>query len=410
MLKVGIVGFGFMLPERAPMSWQLYLSLSGMMFLQFTIWGSWAPVLAGRLLGPLGMSAKQTAWVYAALPLACIVSPMVAGQIVDRWIATEWFLFGAHLAGGVMLLAASRQTRFAGIFLAMGLYALFYAPTLAFVNSLAFYHLPHPETEYFWVRVWGSVSWVLVGWILAGWRRAGRFQIRGSDALVLAGVCSLIMALYCITLPHTPPRGASDTVLPAIKAFSMLKDFNFAVFLAISFVVGTLLQFYYVGTARFLEEIGVAPKNIPAAMTLAQIVQAISMGAIVPFILPRIGYSATLTLGILSWAVMYFCYAMVRPRWLVVSSMMLHGFAFAAFYDTAFIYVHKQAPPDILGSAQSLYQMVAFGLGLFCGTQIAGVVMDRLRSEGRFRWRAIFATPCVLLVACALVCLLVFRG
>lgn len=388
----------------------LYLSLSGMMFLQFTIWGAWAPVLAGRLFGQLGMTAKQTSWVYATLPLANIVSPMLAGQVVDRWIATEWFLAGAHLVSGIMLLSASRQNRFVPMFLAMAFSSLLYSPTLAFVNSLAFRHLPNYETQYFWVRVWGSVSWVLIGWVLTGWRRTGRFQVHGSDALMLAGVCSLIMSLYCMTLPHTPPKGAADTILPAVKAFSMLKDFDFAVFLTISFLVGTLLQFYYVGTSRFLEEIGVAPKNIPAAMTLAQVVQAISMGAIIPFILPRIGYGPTLALGICSWSAMYFCYAMLRPRWLVVGSMMLHGLAFASFYDTAFIYVHKKAPSDIIGSAQSLYQMVAFGLGLFCGTQIAGLVMDSLRRDGHFRWRPIFLIPCVLLFLCGLACLVVFKG
>jgi len=215
--------------------------------------------------------------------------------------------------------------------------------------------------------------------------------------------------VFSLSLPHTPPRGAPDAVLPALKAVGMLKNFDFAVFLVISFVVGTQLQFYFVGTSRFLEDIGVAPKNIPAAMTLAQIVQAISMGAIVPFILPQIGYGKTLALGILAWALMYLAYAVTRPRWLVVSSMMLHGFAFACFFDTAFIYVNRVSPPDIRASAQSLY-FVAYGLGLFAGTQFAGAIMDWLRREGRFQWRPIFAIPCVLLMLCVLGCLLVFKG
>ena len=66
------------------MSWELYILLSGMMFLEFTIWGAWAPVLAARLLGPLKMSGKQLGWIYGTLPLGCIISPLLAGQIVDR--------------------------------------------------------------------------------------------------------------------------------------------------------------------------------------------------------------------------------------------------------------------------------------------------------------------------------------
>lgn len=391
------------------MSLELYILLSGMMFLQFASWGAWAPVLGAHLLGPLRMSGKQTAWIYATLSLACVISPLLAGQIVDRWLPTEWFLAGAHLVAGVLLLTAAGKRSFAGMFLAMGLYSLLYAPTLALVNSLAFYHLPNPDQEYFWVRVWGSVAWVVAGWTLAVWRYLGKPRVQGNDGLVLAALFSFAMGLFCFWLPHTPPRGAADTALPALKALSMLKNVDFAIFLAVSFVTCTQLQFYFVGTSRYLEDIGVRPKNIPAAMTLAQVMQAFSMGAIVPFILPQIGYRVTLALGILAWALMYLAYALTRPRWLVVVSMMLHGFAFACFFDTAFIYVNRVAPSDIRASAQSLYIMV-YGLGLFCGTQFAGVVMDGLRREGRFRWRPIFATPCVLLLACTLVCLLIFKG
>ena len=35
---------------------KLYLQLSAIMFLEYAIWGAWAPVLAARLLGPLKMS------------------------------------------------------------------------------------------------------------------------------------------------------------------------------------------------------------------------------------------------------------------------------------------------------------------------------------------------------------------
>ncbi|GAG27907.1 unnamed protein product, partial [marine sediment metagenome] len=58
----------------------LYVRISLVMFLEFAIWGAWLPVLATRLLGPLKFTGKQTGWIYATLPLACIVSPLIAGQ------------------------------------------------------------------------------------------------------------------------------------------------------------------------------------------------------------------------------------------------------------------------------------------------------------------------------------------
>ena len=85
----------------------LYLKLSAMMFLEFAVWGAWYPVLATRLLGPLKFSGKQTGWIYAALPLGCIFMPLVAGQVADRWINTEFILAGAHLVGTLLLFIAA---------------------------------------------------------------------------------------------------------------------------------------------------------------------------------------------------------------------------------------------------------------------------------------------------------------
>ena len=124
------------------------------------------------------MNGKQLGWIYATLPLACIVAPMAAGQIVDRWMATEYYLAIAHLLGGLFLLAAARTNRFLPLFLLMLGHCLCFAPTLSQVNSLTFAHLPNPQVNYFRVRMWGAVSWVLIGWMLSLWRRSGKTPSR----------------------------------------------------------------------------------------------------------------------------------------------------------------------------------------------------------------------------------------
>ena len=88
-------------------SWPLYLSLSLVMFLEYAIWGAWLPVLAVRLLGPLKMTGKQTGLIYATLPIACIISPLFAGQMEDKWFNAEWILALAHLIGAVLLFLAA---------------------------------------------------------------------------------------------------------------------------------------------------------------------------------------------------------------------------------------------------------------------------------------------------------------
>lgn len=389
------------------MSTQIYLVLSTMMFLEFAVRGAWAPVLSARLLGPLGMSGRQVGWIYAAVPIACIVTPLVVGPIVDRYLATEWVLAGAHLISGVALLLATWETRFPRLLALVGIHALCFAPTLALANSLAFSRMTHAESEFYWVRVWGSISWVLAGWTLAVWRRWGRPFERGSDALFLAAILSLLTAAFCaFCLPHTPP---SPGKAPWTQALAILSDLKIVTFLFLSFVVTAQLQYYYMGTSRFLEEIGLRTATIPAVMTIAQLAEIAAEAQVLPWILPRLGYQGTLTVGVALWAILYAVYWIGRPRWLVIVSMALHGFAFAFFLDAGTIYVNRIAPSQLRGSAQSLYVVVTLGLGLFLGTQCTGRVLDRLRTETGHRWRAIFAIPCAVLTVCAIAFVLFFE-
>ena len=76
---------------------QTYARISVVMFLEYAIWGQWAPVLAARLLGPLKMTGKQTGWIYATLPIACIIAPFLAGWVADTLFPAEYVLIAAHL-------------------------------------------------------------------------------------------------------------------------------------------------------------------------------------------------------------------------------------------------------------------------------------------------------------------------
>ncbi|HNQ21640.1 MAG TPA: MFS transporter [Phycisphaerae bacterium] len=391
------------------MKWQLYVSLSAMMFLQFAIWGAWAPVLASHLVGPLKMSGKRVAWIYATLWLACIVSPFIGGQIADRWVATEFFLAGVHLFGGVLLLWAARQAKFWGLFGLMGAYSLLYAPTLALVNSLMFTHLTDSNTWAPRVRVWGTIGWIVAGLLLACWRRLGKWPVRGSDCLMLAGVFSLIMGVFCFFLPHTPPPTEPGNPLAFIDAFKMMGDPSFLVFLLISFVVTTELQFYYVPTAPFLEELGVQHKNVSGVMTIAQFAEIAAMAFVLDWSLRHLGMRWTLALGVIAWPARYVIFALMRPVWLVITSLSLHGIGYTFFFFAGQMYVDRVAPPDIRASAQALIAVVTLGLGNFIGTQVTGVIMDYFRREGKFRWRPIFLFPCVLTVLCAVAFVLFFR-
>ena len=385
----------------------VYVALSAVMFLEYAVWGAWAPVLAARLLGPLKMTGKQTGWVYSTLPIACIVSPLVAGQLADKWVNTEWILAACHLIGAVLLFVAVGQRTFRGNFLVMLLYSLCYGATLPLANAVLFAHVSDPVTQS-WVFIWAPVAWALVGYALTGWRVLRRGEGEGSDCLVFAAILSVLMAVCCLFLPATPPAGKGG--IPIVDALAMLAQPDFLVFILTSLVIAGLMQFYFLGSARFMTDMGISAKAVPATMAIAQAAQAVATIVALGAVLEVLGFRSTLALGATCWLLLYVIYVLGRPKELIIGSQVLHGLAYVMFMIVGQVYAATVAPEAIRSSMQALIFAATTGVGLFLGSQLAGAVMDQFSAEGKFQWRKIWAVPLVIMLAGTIVLATVFKG
>jgi MFS family permease len=387
-------------------SWDVYIPLSAVMFLEYAVWGAWAPVLAARLLGPLKMSGKQTGWIYSTLPIACIVSPLVAGQLADKYVNTEWILAGAHVIGALLLFLAVRLRTFGSLFAVMMGYSLCFAATMPLVNSVLFANVKDDATRG-WVFIWAPVAWALVGYFLTGWRNRRKSEGDGSDCLVMAAVLSVAMAAACLVLPPTAP--ANQGGMPIVDAFAKLSSPDFLVFILTSLVVAGMMQFYFLGSAQFMIDMGIPSRNVPASMGVAQAAQAIATLVALGPVLSLLGFKWTLTVGAACWLLMYAAYRVGRPRAMIVGCQVLHGLAYVMFMIVGQIYAGKVGP-EIPGSMQALIFAATTGVGLFLGTQLAGVVMDQCKAEGKFQWQKIWIVPLAIVLAGTVVLALVFQG
>jgi len=383
-----------------------YIRLSAVMFLEYAVWGAWAPVLAARLLGPLKMTGKQTGWVYATLPIACIISPLASGLLADKYLNTEWVLAIAHAIGAVLLFLAARQRTFKGLFLTMLLYSLCYGATLPLANSVLFAHVGDLGTQGL-VFIWAPIAWALVGYFLTGWRNARRGEGDGSDCLVLAATLSALAAIACYLAPATPPKGATE--IPIVKAFAMLAQPDFLIFILTSLVVAGLMQFYFLGSARFMTDIGIPGRNVPATMGIAQAAQAAATFFLLGTMVETLGFKWALTIGAVFWLLMYMIYVGTKARWLIAFSQTLHGLAYVFFIIVGQIFA-GQVGPHIPASMQALIFTATMGVGLFLGTHLAGIVMDRFSVQGQFRWRKIWTVPLVIMAISILVLAIVFSA
>jgi nucleoside transporter len=381
-----------------------------MMFLQYAIWGAYAPVLSAYLENDLGFSGIQVGAIYSLLPLATIIAPFIGGQLADRYFASERIIGVLQLAGAGMLFLAARTTEYGSLMAVLFIYCMLYAPTLALTNSIAMINLSDSD-QFGRVRVGGTIGWIAAGLMLAAWRTTAQGSPMGGDMLLLAAGISAIMGVHSFTLPHTPPRREGVNPWAFLESLKMLKDLNFAIFIGICFVVATELQFYYVLTAPFLvsDKIGISSASVSAWMTIGQAAEIFVMAFVLSWSLKHLGMRKTLAIGVVAWPIRYVIFAIGSPVWLILASLSLHGFCYVFFFVAAFIYVDQVAPSDIRASAQGLIAMVTLGFGSFVGANFSGWVQTYFTNGDVTNWSNVFLVPVAITVACAIAFLLFFK-
>ena len=386
--------------------------LSVMMFLQYVIWGSWLPLLALYLTRSLHLSGTEIGWIFATQAIASVAALFVSGQIADRYMPIDRFLALSHLVGGLAMFALGFQETFWSFFVVMLVYTIAYIPTLSLANAIAFHHLKDAQKEFGRVRLWGTIGWIAASWpfvfILAGKEGAALDKALGS-IFVVAGLASLALAAFCLFLPKTPPATGVAQKNAPFAAIKLLAVPSIAVLFVVTFLDALVHQCYFQWTSPFLSHIGVPENMIMPAMSLGQISEIATMAGL-GYFLARLGWRWTMILGILGHAVRFFIYSIGEPTWLVVASNVVHGFCYAFFFASVYIFVDEYFPKDARASAQGLFNFLILGLGPFVGGFLWGWLGDTFRTPaGVVDYSKLFLAPTLLGLLAAAVLFVGFR-
>jgi len=382
--------------------------LSLMMFLEYVIWGSWLPLLALYLSSHLRFTGTQIGWIFATGAIASVVAVFISGQIADRYISTERFLAVSHLVGGLAMLGLAWQKSFLPFFLTMLVYQLAYVPTLSLTNAICFHHLKDAQKEFGKVRLWGTIGWIAASWpflLLLGDKEGAEL----ASIFVVAGIASLALAALSFLLPATVPGKASGEHYAPLEALKLLGNPTVAVLFLVTFLDALVHQCYFQWTGPFLASIGIPVSRIPAAMSIGQLAEIATMAAL-GYFLKRLGWRWTMIFGILGHVARFFVYSVGEPTWLVVGSNLVHGFCYAFFFATVYIFVDEYFPRDARASAQGLFNFLILGLGPFVGSLLWGRLGDMFKAPGgAVDFHRLFLAPAGLGLLAAIVLLVAFH-
>ncbi len=379
------------------------IKLSGMMFLEFFIWGSWFVTLGTFLGNNLNATGAQTASVFSTQSWGAIIAPFIIGLIADRYFNAEKILGILHLIGAVLMFQMYNAEDITVFYPYVLSYMILFMPTLALVNSVSFHQMKDPEKEFSTIRVFGTLGWIAAGllisfvfhWDTAEGTTAGLLK----NTFLMAGIGSALLGVFSFMLPKTPPKVSTGekvkvSEILGLDALKLLKDKNFAIFFISSILICIPLAFYYQNAHPFLSNVGL--ENPTGKMTIGQISEVLFL-LLLPVFFKKFGFKRTILVGMLAWAVRYTLFAYGNASdfsFMLIIGIALHGICYDFFFVAGQIYTNSKAGEKFKSSAQGLITLATYGVGMLIGFEVAGSITDTYKSaDGVLNWQMIWIIP-----------------
>ncbi|OQY92144.1 MAG: MFS transporter [Sphingobacteriales bacterium UTBCD1] len=388
------------------------IQLSLMMFLEFFIWGGWFVTLGTYLKSLPGTTDIQVGIAFGTQALGAIIAPFIIGLIADRFFPAQRILAVLHLAGAGLLYYASTRPDFEGIYPLILIYMILFMPTLALVNAVSFKQISSPEKEFAYIRVFGTIGWIIAGLIIGwlAWEKNGTLI----NTFRLAAISSLVLGLFSFTLPNTPPpkagTKASFREIIGLDAIGLLKDKNFLIFFVCSILICIPLAFYYQETNIFLNELKV--EGAAGKMSMGQMSEMIFM-FLMPLFFTRFGVKKMLLFGMGAWVIRYLLFGFGDAgsgMWMLYIGIILHGICYDFFFVTGQIYTDERAGERIRSSAQGMITLATYGVGMLIGFWFAGFIAEKYSlGQDVHNWKNIWLIPAGIAFVVLLIFIILFK-
>lgn len=372
----------------------LKLRLTVMSFLEFAVWGAYLTSL-GSYLYEIGL-ASNIGIFYAVQGIVSIFMPAIIGAIADRYIPAQKMLSLCHFLAGVFMISAGfyayqagESVSFGPLFTFYTLSVAFFMPTIGLANSVAYTGLSRAGLDtvkhFPPIRVFGTVGFICLMLFVnfTGYQDS-------YAQLLTSGIVSLILSLYALTLEPCPvdktKKGFSLSEVLGLRAFSLFKDKQMAIFFIFSMLLGVSLQITngfanpFIKSFRLIEAFSntFGANNANALIAISQASETLCI-LLIPYFLRRFGIKIVMLMAMTAWVLRFGLFGLGNPGSgiiLFILSMIVYGIAFDFFNVSGSLFVDQKTDPSIRSSAQGLFMLMTNGIGATIGTLGAQAVIN----------------------------------
>lgn len=284
---------------------------------------------------------------------------------------------------------------------------IFYMPTIALSNSVAYNALKHNGADVVKdfppIRVWGTV-----GFIAAMWMTNLTGNKASENQFYIAAAAAISLGLYAFSLPKCKPQHKTEhnhsfLDLIGLTSFKLFANYKLALFFIFSMFLGAALQLTNAYGDVFLDDFKHQPqyadsfvvKYSTIIMSISQISETLFILAI-PFFLKKFGIKMVMLFSMVAWVLRFGLFAYGNPTdglWMIVASCIVYGMAFDFFNVSGSLFIETSTNSTIRSSAQGLFMMMTNGVGAIFGSLSSGYLIDHFfTSETGKDWHHIWLT------------------
>ena len=360
-----------------------YWRLSSFYWFYFATLGAFIPYFS-LYLSDAGFNAIEIGQLMAVIMGTKIVAPYLWGWIADH----RGSRLGIIRIGAVLAMLGYTGIFFSisfwWLFLVLMVFSFFWNAILPQFEALTFNHLSKNEHQYSWVRIWGSIGFVVAVTIM------GIVFSSVSISHLPWFVWSLLGGIAFSTFLISDHSGAvhKESHQPLSH---ILKNKQVVALLLACLLIQASHGPYYTFYSIYTESHGYDKSWIGVLWAIGVLSEVIAF-AMMPYLVKKFGLRTLLLFslfsGSLRWLLIGFY---IDNVYITTFAQIFHASTFGIYHAVAIAYIHHYFKGKNQGKGQALYSSISFGLGGAIGSLYGGYLWDSAGASMTFTISAILS-------------------